>query len=413
LTLTGTNSYSGGSNVNGGTLQIGDGLTTNGAFGTGQYNLATGAELYLNYATAVPSSNGWSSNISGSGTVVLNSAQAVNGSANWGPNSATATVFYPSFTGTLQIDNGRIDISPAGLGGVSNIIVNGGIVSSGQFLAWSGVYDVPITIAGNGWGETGEPGALRAAGGAVTTWAGPITLTANAGISAQDATSFTLTGPITGNYQVEFETATGFPGTINLVPSGTSQNSYGSTQVDKGATVIAGNQYAFSTGGLLMNGGVLELDGFNASFANLSGTSGTIGNYGGAAATITVGADNSSTAYGASLVDGNGGAALALEKIGSGELVLSPGAPGNTYSGGTNVEAGTLILASATALADGSSLTVGQGASSLFAPAYAGPVTSAAGQVAAVPEPGTLVLLLAAALWSVVACYRFSRRKMN
>ena len=79
---------------------------------------------------------------------------------------------------------------------------------------------------------------------------------------------------------------------------GTTQNSYGSTQVDVGATVVAGNQYAFSTGGLLMNGGVVETNGFNFSFANLSGVSGTIGNYSSSAAsTITVGADNTSTVY--------------------------------------------------------------------------------------------------------------------
>jgi hypothetical protein len=57
------------------------------------------------------------------------------------------------------------------------------------------------------------------------------------------------------------------------------------------------------------------------------------------------------------------------------------------------------------ALADGSSLTVGQGAGALFAaaPALRGP------QAAAVPEPGTAVLL-AAALCSAAICRRYRRR---
>ena len=343
LTLLGSNTYSAGTSINGGTLQIGNSLV-NGTFGTGQYNIAAGARLYLNYATAVPASNGWSSNISGSGTLELNSAQPINGTANWGPNSAAATVFGAGFTGTLQLDNGRIDASPAAMGGVSNIIINNG----GQFLAWSGTYSMPITIAGYGWGEGGQIGALRAAGNAVTTWTGPITLSSNAGIEAQAGSNFTLTGPITGNFQADFESNGG--GTATVAPTGTSQNSYLSTGVNPGVTVVAGNQYAFSTGALLMNFGTMKLNGFNFSFAHVLG-SGAIGNYGGNPATITVGGDNSSNAYGGTLIDG-GAAGLGLAKIGSGSLILT-GA--NTYSGGTTISGGTLQLGNGGAGGDGGS----------------------------------------------------------
>ncbi len=332
VTMTASNSYTGGALISGGTLQVGN-AATNGTIGSGPYDIAAG-RLYLNYATAVPAGTfTWSNDIAGAGTLELNSAQAVNGTAQWGQSTPSSTLFGPGFTGTLQVDNGRINSSPVGLGGASNIIIN----ANAQFLAWTGTYSQSITIAGNGWGETGFPGALRAAGGAVTTWTGPITLSANAGIEAQNGSNVTLTGPVTGNYQVEFESAG--PGTINLAPSGTAQNSYGSTQVDSGATVIAGNQYAFSTGGLLMNGGVVETNGFNFSFANLSGGSGTIGNYSSAAAsTITVGADNTSTMYAGALLDG-GSMSLALTKTGSGMLTL---AGYNTYSGATKVNGGTL-----------------------------------------------------------------------
>ena len=101
---------------------------------------------------------------------------------------------------------------------------------------------------------------------------------------------------------------------------------------------------------------------------------------------------------------------------GTGTLIL--GGTG-TFSGGNEVDSGILELTSPTALADGSSLTVGDAgggggfvldrspAASSFA---ASPAGSPAVTFTAVPEPGTLALL-AAAFWSAAACRRFRRRK--
>ncbi len=94
--------------------------------------------------------------------------------------------------------------------------------------------------------------------------------------------------------------------------------------------------------------------------------------------------------------DGNG-RSLTLTGDGSGQLILSGT---NSYSGGTDVQSGTLIVESSTALPTGSSLIVGVGASQLFGDSLqAAPI---AGEVQAVPEPGTMVLLLAGgALWAM------------
>ncbi len=76
-----------------------------------------------------------------------------------------------------------------------------------------------------------------------------------------------------------------------------------------------------------------------------------------------------------------------LTMDGSGLLILSGS---NTYSGGTNVESGILELTSPDAIAEGTSLTVGQAAAAIFdAPAFAAP-SIAGGD--GVPEPGTLAL---------------------
>ena len=90
---------------------------------------------------------------------------------------------------------------------------------------------------------------------------------------------------------------------------------------------------------------------------------------------------------------------LTLGGDGTGTLVLSGS---NSYRGGTNVQSGTLIAESPAALPNGSSLSVGAGASQLFGSGLTGsPIVSnvtavlAVSGVSAVPEPGTLALLLA------------------
>ena len=78
------------------------------------------------------------------------------------------------------------------------------------------------------------------------------------------------------------------------------------------------------------------------------------------------------------------------------------------------MEAGTLIVNNSAALPAGSSLTVGAGGTFIFDPSVSGSPNTATlaaspAGVAAVPEPAAVALLLAA-LWSAVACRRFSKR---
>jgi autotransporter-associated beta strand protein len=99
-----------------------------------------------------------------------------------------------------------------------------------------------------------------------------------------------------------------------------------------------------------------------------------------------------------------------LVKSGSGTLTLNGS---NTYMGGTTVSDGTLIVANVEAIADGTSLTVGN--PSAFAPAPVVPSSAVAGgsglnaAIAPVPEPGTLALW--AAVLGSAAVYRSLRRR--
>jgi autotransporter-associated beta strand protein len=95
---------------------------------------------------------------------------------------------------------------------------------------------------------------------------------------------------------------------------------------------------------------------------------------------------------------GNGAAAHGIVKDGLGTLVLSGS---DSFTGGTSVNAGTLIVASDMALPDGTSLTVGAGAGSIFDASAAGAPAPesqavAASSTSAVPEPAALALLAVA-----------------
>ena len=102
--------------------------------------------------------------------------------------------------------------------------------------------------------------------------------------------------------------------------------------------------------------------------------------------------------------------ATALDKIGGGTLVLSGS---NTFTGGIDVQSGSLILTNAYGLEDGSSLTVGAGGTFIFDPSASASSLTAAPQVhpvavEAVPEPSSLVLLVAAAIAGAICRRRRS-----
>ena len=237
LILTGNNSYTGGTTISGGVLQIGDGSTTNGAIGSGTYSVASGARLYLNYATASGANFG---NIIGGGTLELNSA----GSGNW-----DGSILTSSFSGTVQIDRGRLyaPSAGAGLGGATTVVVQNGA----QFGDWNGgTYPQNFILAGTGWGEGGYAVAIRG-GDSSTTINGNVTLTAATGLGAGG--SMQLNGTLYGG---------GFPLTVGdsdqrgaLTLNGTTTSSLGGITLNYG-TLVIGSSGNVTCGGITGPGGV-------------------------------------------------------------------------------------------------------------------------------------------------------------
>lgn len=350
--LNAANTSTGVFQVTEGMLQFGNG-TSNGSSGIAAYELAAGTTLRIDGATTGP----LSPSISGAGRIELNSAQAVNGSADWG------TIALPAeYTGVLHVEKGRVNANggSAALGNAAKIE----ILAGSQFLAFTSAtpYTTPIEIAGGGWGENGYPGGLRLAGGSTATWGGSVTLTADSGIMAQRNANFTITGAITGPFVCEFYA--GDPvaenGTINVTPTVPGQNTYAATKINgrPAGSVVANSSQAFSSGPLIVDGAILKLNGNDLSFANLSGAGGMIGNYSTSTpATLTVGSDDGTTAYAGTLQNG-AAAPLALTKTGSGTLTLSAA---SSYTGNTTVAQGRLALATPS-LADASTVTIATGA---------------------------------------------------
>ena len=130
-------------------------------------------------------------------------------------------------------------------------------------------------------------------------------------------------------------------GAGTLILSG--DNSYsGGTTVQEG-TLIAGSEGAFGPGPAEVDSlGVLDLAGYDAYFASLSG-GGTVQSSGGPA-TLGVGGGDDDTTFSGTLQDGTAAnSQLALNVVESGTLTLSGV---NTYTGGTFLDSGTLSIAS-------------------------------------------------------------------
>jgi autotransporter-associated beta strand protein len=216
-----------------------------------------------------------------------------------------------------------------------------------------------------------------------------------------DTQSFivTLNGPISGNSPL---TKLG-TGVLAL----TCSNSIGGPLTVSAGTLQVGNPAALGSGNLTLGAATLDLYGTSLNpLSSLNGAAGSVitdsaTTAGTSVLSVNLPAGEVSTFSGS--IQRGPARDIALNTNGPGTLILSGS---DSYTGGTTVNAGTLILTSNTAIPDGTSLTVGAGGTVIFDPSVAGTpvVGSAASSVAAVPEPGTLVLLTAGA--ALLALYR-------
>ena len=192
---------------------------------------------------------------------------------------------------------------------------------------------------------------------------GNVSLGANV-LTVGDGTSNTFAGVVSGT------------GSITKVGSGTQTlsgaNAYtGSTVVSTGTLragiatvgglVPASGAFGINSPVTLNGGATLDLNGFNETLGSLSdnaGSGGTVTSGTTGAITLSVGVDNTSKSFAGTIQNGSG--TVAVTKAGAGTWTLG-GA--STYTGGTTVAAGALIVVNIGGSATGSGpVTVASGA---------------------------------------------------
>ncbi len=216
LVLSGNNSYTGGTTISDGVLQIGAGGNS-GSLGAG--NVANNASLVFNRSDGITASN----LISGTGTVTKDGT---------GDLFLTAANTY---SGGTTINAGRVVLQGSGSLGTGSVHV----ASGGQFFLAAGTtHTNAFSISGDGNNglDTAPRGALRLESNGVLGSSGSVTLLGDASIGSYTNGTGTINAPISGGYKVTINKATSAsPGTI--IFGGT--NSYtGGTEVNSGTLRI-------------------------------------------------------------------------------------------------------------------------------------------------------------------------------
>jgi hypothetical protein len=312
--------------------------------------------------------------------ITQNFVTAVDGAGNFGTISFTNSATAGSLTaftnpgGTVSGAGGGFtefaNIATAGNGIFTN---NGGTVSGadGGFMAF---FDT--STASNGTFTTNGSAVSGADGGFTQFLA-----TSTAGSGTFTTNGSAVSGAFGGGFTQFFDTSTASSGTFTtnggaVVGANHGHLDFNNTSTASNATLIANagpGSAGDEAGGIIRffddsTGGTARVEVFGTgtgdttngsldiSFHNAPGVS--IGSIEGSGAVflgavnLTVGGNNLSTTFSGVMQDGgqNGGTLGSLTKIGNGKLTLSNA---TTYTGGTTVTKGTLLVANRTGSATG------------------------------------------------------------
>ncbi|MCF8533674.1 MAG: autotransporter-associated beta strand repeat-containing protein [Reyranella sp.] len=308
LTLSGSNSYSGGTTVSAGALQ-GNTASLQGA-------ITNNASVVFDQGTA----GTYAGNMSGSGSLTKSGAGVLTLS---GSNS---------YAGGTTVSAGALQGNAVSLQGT---ITNNASVVFDQGTAG--------TYAGNMSGS----GSLTKSGAGVLTLSGSNSYSGGTTVSAGalQGNTASLQGAITNNASVVFDQGTAGTYAGNMSGSGSltkigagvltlsGSNSYSGGTIVSDGILRLGSATALPTmGALTVDGGEIDLNGNNLTVNSLAGLGGTISLGSGNLTASSAGNTTLSSA-----ITGTGG----LNKTGGGTLILS-GA--NTYTGPTSIDDGRLAV---------------------------------------------------------------------
>jgi len=366
-TLSGANTFSGGTVINQGTVKAGmaQNGTTSGTFGSQNNSLtmAAGSTLNLNGfnvgvgtfaasgtsagTTVVTNSSGtaatftvgnnnsrWSAlangtTLSGNLTLVITGNNATSDNLT-GPNTHTGGT---TFTGNNTAD-GVANAAALGSGAITFGGVNGGggfTIPSTGLSNWGAVTNaVVVTGTGNSWNFQNNSSGSNVTFTSANTWTGTGTLTLS--------NSFTPVMNWGGNM-------TGFQGTLIIQGSGASYNFANATNVGAGSATLdlqsvgANNLTVQYTGG---GNATIAIGELNTTGNTGSGTITLRNSTNTTTATFQVGALNQSSTFAGIFTNGTGTNQItAVEKTGTGTWTLTGT---STHTGATTLTGGTISI---------------------------------------------------------------------
>ncbi len=338
LILSASDTYTGGTTVGGGILQLGNAAALGSSSGAAA--VSGGATLDLHgYSLGVGglSGGGLIDNRSGTGTYTL----------TVGNGNASST-----FSGTIQDTSGTIALTKTGTGTLvlagADTYIGGTTISGGTLLLnnAAAVQRSTVTVStSNGLGF-GTGITTFTLGGLAGSSSFALADSTGAGVAVQvgnNNASTSYSGVLSGSGSL---TKIG-TGVLTLAGADTYT---GGTTIG-GGTLQLGNAAALgpTSDNLAVSGGAtLDLHGYSLGVGALSGA-GTINNLSGSSTyTLTVGNGNASSTFSGAIKNTTG--AIALAKTGTGTLALGGS---DTYTGGTTLTAGQLNINSASALGTG------------------------------------------------------------
>ncbi|MEP7453366.1 autotransporter-associated beta strand repeat-containing protein [Phyllobacterium sp. SB3] len=321
LVLTGNNSYSGGTTISDGILQLGNG----GISGSMVGNIANNGQLAFNRSNTLTFggdiSGSGSVSQNGSGTTVLTGTNTYTGGTTirGGKLSVSADENFGAANGSLRLDGGVLqvtgtDLTELGTSHDFTMTGNGGGI---DVAAANNTFTVSQALSGSGAFSKQGAGTLVLTGN--NSYTGGTTISGGVLQIGNGGTSGTVTGNIANNGQLAFNRA-------NTLTFGGGISGSGSVRQDgSGTTVLTGtNTY---TGGTTISDGILQVGS--------GGSSGSI--VGNIANNGQLVLSRSDTLMLGGAISGTG----SITQSGLGTTVLTGT---NSYTGGTTISNGVLQL---------------------------------------------------------------------
>jgi autotransporter-associated beta strand protein len=355
LTLSGANTYSGGTSVNAGSLNAVVNTAQN-SIGTGAATIATGTTLQLNNTNTSGTTVTIGNSFSGAGTLKLNLAAG---------GTATNTIMnnVNGMTGTIQVSNTGTTGDKWSVAGANTTATV--IIDSGSQLFSNTTANTFGSVRIIGTGNTENRGAIRLSA-SITA---PITLLGNATIGTEGGT---ISGNITSGAAGTQTLTLGATGATTGILSGIIGGGTGTIAITNaaGENQLSNTANSYS-GGTQVNGGFLRVSDRTIGTGDLTLNGGTLFNVAGSGGgtyfdadfgkqiTLTAAGGLIRSGWGNTTISGKitSSGAGALTIVNDGSVILSNNT--NDYAGNTVIGAtgsgnnATLVLGADNVLPNG------------------------------------------------------------